>query len=109
MAGSAKAIRPLSHAPAAVREAVLRLNQAHVAELSTLQPDALDRLIDNAFRATVIGEADAFLIAFAQDADYDSPNFGWFKARLDRFVYIDRIAVAPSARGKASPASCIVS
>jgi len=31
---------------------------------------------------------------------YDSPNFLWFRARCRRFVYVDRIAVAPSARGR---------
>jgi uncharacterized protein len=43
---------------------------------------------------------DAFLLAFDQDAPYDSPNFLWFRARYPRFVYIDRIAVTPSARGR---------
>jgi uncharacterized protein len=31
---------------------------------------------------------------------YDSPNFLWFRARYRRFVYVERIAVAPSARGR---------
>jgi predicted GNAT superfamily acetyltransferase len=35
-----------------------------------------------------------------QDADYASPNFQWFRARYPRFVYVDRIVVAPSARGR---------
>ena len=30
----------------------------------------------------------------------DSPNFIWFRARYPRFVYVDRIVVAPSARGR---------
>ncbi len=40
----------------------------------------------------------AFLIGFAPADAYDSPNFLWFRARMDRFAYIDRIAVAASAR-----------
>ncbi len=60
-------------------------------------------LVDRAFFAGRIGEADAFLIAFDQDADYDSPNFLWFRERFERFVYVDRIAVAPAARVAASP------
>ena len=47
-----------------------------------------------------IGKLDAFLLAFDQDARYDSPNFIWFRARYPRFVYVDRIVVAPSARGR---------
>jgi predicted GNAT superfamily acetyltransferase len=41
-----------------------------------------------------------FLLAFDQDARYDSPNFLWFRARYPRFVYVDRIVVASSARGR---------
>ena len=43
---------------------------------------------------------DAFLLAFDQDAHYDSPNFLWFRARYPRFVYVDRIVVAIAARGR---------
>jgi len=39
-------------------------------------------------------------LAFDQDARYDSPNFLWFCARYPRFVYVDRIVVASSARGR---------
>jgi predicted GNAT superfamily acetyltransferase len=38
------------------------------------------------------------MIAFDQDADYDSPNFLWFRNRFARFIYVDRIVVAPSGR-----------
>lgn len=41
-----------------------------------------------------------FLIGFDPTADYGSPNFTWFKEHYDRFVYIDRIIVAPAFRGK---------
>ena len=43
---------------------------------------------------------DAFLIAFDQDADYDSPNFLWFRDRYERFAYVDRVVVAASAHGQ---------
>ena len=39
-------------------------------------------------------------MAFDQDARYDSPNFLWFRSRYPRFVYVDRIVVASSARGR---------
>ncbi len=80
--------------------AVLQLNNAHAAELSWLEAVDLRQMRERAFYAQQIGEGEAFLLAFDQDADYASPNFLWFRSRYQRFVYIDRIAVAPLARGR---------
>ena len=77
---------------------MLALNNAHARELSWLEPERLRTLIERAFLASRIGNIEAFLLAFDQDADYDSPNFLWFKSRYRRFVYVDRIAVAPEAQ-----------
>ena len=79
---------------------LLALNNEHAAELSWLDPARLRALLDRAFHARVIGRAEAFLLAFDERADYDSPNFLWFRARFERFVYVDRLAVARSARGR---------
>ena len=79
---------------------VLALNNEHAKELSWLDADRLVALVGLAFLARRIGAVDAFLLAFDQDADYDSPNFLWFRSRYPRFVYVDRIVVAPSARGR---------
>jgi uncharacterized protein len=81
-------------------EAVLALNNAHAKELSWLEPERLQYLVSHAFLARRIGALDAFLLAFDQDAPYDSPNFLWFRARFPRFVYVDRVVVATSARGR---------
>jgi len=62
--------------------------------------DGLVRLSRMAFHARQVGEADAFLIALDQDADYDNPNFRWMRSRFDRFVYVDRVVVSPAARGR---------
>ena len=70
MAASPDAPVPLAVASDEVLAAVLRLNQAHVTELSALDPESLDRLIDEAFFTSVINGGDAFLIAFDQDADF---------------------------------------
>lgn len=80
--------------------ALLALNNAHAAELSPLTAERFAALIDRAFVAARIGEADALLLAFDQAADYDSPNFLWFRDRHASFVYVDRIVVAPAARGQ---------
>jgi len=87
--------------PGTPSPALVALNNAHAAELSFLTPERFAELIDDAFFAACIGEADALLIAFDQAADYDSPNFLWFRERFGRFVYVDRIVVADAARGRA--------
>lgn len=79
---------------------LLALNNAHAEELSWLEPERFGVLVDEAFMACRIGEADAFLLAFDQNARYDSPNFGWFRERHERFVYVDRVVVAEHARGR---------
>ena len=85
---------------ATVGDALLALNNEHARELSWLEPERLRHLVAQAFLARRIGNLDAFLLAFDQNADYDSPNFLWFRSRYPRFVYVDRIVVASSARGQ---------
>jgi predicted GNAT superfamily acetyltransferase len=79
---------------------LLALNNAHAQELSWLEPERLEHMVGQAFLARRIGNLDAYLLAFDQDADYDSPNFLWFRTRYPRFVYVDRIVVVASARGR---------
>jgi predicted GNAT superfamily acetyltransferase len=45
------------------------------------------------------GTAIGFLLTLAPGADYDSQNYQWFDARYESYVYVDRIAIAPQARG----------
>ena len=96
--------RPIDPADVTARgslgPALLALNNAHAQELSWLEPERLAHLVQQAFLASRIGGVDAFLLAFDQDADYDSPNFLWFRSRYARFVYVDRVAVVPAARGR---------
>jgi uncharacterized protein len=87
------------------RASLLALNNAHARETSDLDGPGLQALLDKAFYAQAV-EAKAsiapmlaFMIAFDQDADYASLNFLWFRQRYQRFVYVDRIVVASSARG----------
>jgi uncharacterized protein len=86
-------VTPLSNA-------LLALNNEHALELSRLTPARLRHLAAQAFYARRIGEVDAFLLAIDERADYDSPNFLFFRNRYPRFVYVDRIVVASSARGR---------
>lgn len=80
-------------------DALLALNNAHAGELSWLDEDRFRHLIAQALLALRVGD-DAMLIAFDQDARYDSPNFLWFRERFERFVYVDRVVVAGAARGR---------
>lgn len=76
------------------------MNQADAINLSSLDQARLAELAGMAFMAARIGEAEALLIAFDQDADYHSPNFLWFRQRFARFVYVDRVVVAQASRGR---------
>ena len=92
-ATDASGIEPLGRA-------LLALNNAHAAQLSWLEPERLEHLVRQAFLVRRIGNLDAFLLALDHNAEYDSPNFQWFRSRCPRFVYVDRIVVSSSARGR---------
>jgi predicted GNAT superfamily acetyltransferase len=80
---------------------VLELNALHEAETSPLDDKRLQAMAESAFMAEAVAHADgvaAFLIAFDETADYESPNFLWFRSRFPRFVYVDRVVVAAAAR-----------
>jgi predicted GNAT superfamily acetyltransferase len=82
---------------------ILKLNQAAVPQVNAVDTDALRWFEQEAtyFRvAEAGGHLVGFLIAVAHDSGYASKYFGWFCDRYDRFVYVDRVIVAESARGK---------
>lgn len=92
--------REIAAIRAADLPAMLALNNAHAAETSWLEPGRLAHLVAQAFYARRIGHMESFIITFDQHADYDSPNFLWFRARSARFVYVDRIVTDAAARGR---------
>jgi uncharacterized protein len=80
---------------------LLVLNNAHAAETGPLTREELAQMLATAFHSASVGAGkDGLLIAFDQDAAYQSPNFLWFKSRYHTFVYVDRIIVAAHARGR---------
>jgi predicted GNAT superfamily acetyltransferase len=83
-----------------LRDGLLALNNAHATELSWLDPARLQSLVRQAVLALAIGDAAALLVVLDQNAEYDSPNYQWFRARFERFVYVDRVVVAEGARGR---------
>jgi predicted GNAT superfamily acetyltransferase len=81
--------------------ALLALNAASVRELSPMDEERLRYILALAHRSVLVeraGEVVAFAIAIAPATDYDSRNYGWFAERYERFLYLDRIAVAASHR-----------
>jgi predicted GNAT superfamily acetyltransferase len=84
-------------------DSVLALNEESVRFLSPLTPERLRHLDKNAACHKVVESESrvvAFLIAFREGADYDSPNYAWFSERYTKFLYIDRVVVQPSQRGR---------
>ncbi|MGJ7902148.1 GNAT family N-acetyltransferase [Lysobacter sp. 1R34A] len=83
--------------------AVLALNLESEALMSPLDAPRLADLDRQAVYHRVVCDGDAvvaFLLAFREGADYDSPNYRWFSERYPAFIYVDRIAVAAGHRGR---------
>ena len=92
-------VAPVAITPGA-EAGILALNNEHATELSWLDSGRLAALVSRAFHARCIGDAEAFLLALDERAEYDSPNFRWFRERYQSFGYVDRRAVASAARGR---------
>ncbi len=84
--------------------ALLALNNAEAERVNALTEAALKSLLASAFAARVTADAPggvlAFLIAFDHATPPQGPNHAWFTARESYFAYIDRVVVAPGARGR---------
>jgi uncharacterized protein len=83
---------------ASAQAALLALNNANAQETSLLDAAKFAAMIDAATVATCVTPAAAFLLAFDQAGAYDGGHFLWFRARLTRFLYIDRVVVSTDAR-----------
>ena len=80
--------------------ALLAINNAEAERVNALTEAALKALLASAFAARMTTDGQAFLIAFDHATPPQGPNHAWFTARESYFAYIDRIVVAPAARGK---------
>jgi predicted GNAT superfamily acetyltransferase len=82
---------------------ILELNAEFVRFLSPLSHARLSDLDSEAELSLVVeqqGGVAAFLLAFREQADYDSVNYRWFAQRYPAFLYIDRIVVGGSLQGQ---------
>jgi uncharacterized protein len=79
---------------------VLALSAQNETETGFLDEAKLTHMVSESFCAQVATPDLGYLITFAPDAHYDSPNFVWFVNRGGKFIYVDRIVVAAQARGQ---------
>jgi predicted GNAT superfamily acetyltransferase len=80
---------------------VHHLNEQALPHVNSVPPGYFLKQVENDsyFRAVWQGTTvAAFLLAMDERADYDSPNFLWFRDRYPQFVYIDRVVVCSDHR-----------
>lgn len=84
-------------------EAILALNLESEHFLSPLSPERLVHLHQQA-ELHLVGEEElrvvAFVLTFREGKAYDSPNYLFFQARYDRFLYVDRVVVSAALHGR---------
>ena len=81
--------------------AVLELNNASTPHVNALAAEQFAWLVAEAdyFRvAELDGALAGFVIAIRSGTAYWSGNYAWFSERYLRFLYLDRVVVAPNAR-----------
>ncbi len=94
----------------AIRDATER-DEAFILALNAASAPAVSDMSHNDYREIVgwaqcvlVAELDetpcGFLILIAPGSAYDSDNYRWFEERFDSHLYIDRIAVAETAKGQ---------
>ena len=82
---------------------IIKLNDEVVALTSPMNIDKLTHLIDIGANCIVAEKDEAiigFILVMEQECSYENGNFNWFKQRLGRFIYIDRIVISKMGRGK---------
>ena len=79
---------------------MLALNAANVIETGALTARELSALVASSFCTRIAPPDQALCLALDERASYTSPNYLWFRERFERFVYVDRVIVAASARGQ---------
>lgn len=99
MTGAGVTIRDLTVDDVA---AATTINNANTPAVSEIDDAAMRHLLDQSAIAlaadSAAGELVGFCIVLGPGADYGSVNYGWFAARYDDFVYLDRVAIDERAR-----------
>jgi predicted GNAT superfamily acetyltransferase len=82
---------------------IWRINQANTPAVGSLELAQLEQVVEQSKVALVVEQGSeilGFVICMAPDSTYTSPNFLFFAKRYERFLYIDRVAVAEPSRGQ---------
>jgi uncharacterized protein len=88
-------------ARAADRPAILAINRDGQPGVTALSAGEVDDCIARATQLRVVefrGEVSAYAIALAPGFSAIGDEYAWFSQRLDAFLYVDQIAVAPAAQ-----------
>ncbi len=85
-------------------DALHLINEASVPGVGTLTRDRLAALVADS-AATLVAvdtheKPTGFVLVMLEGLGYESLNYRWLSERYDRFAYVDRIAVAETARGR---------
>jgi len=83
--------------------AILALNlesEHFLAPLDLAQLACLHAMADRLRVVELDGAVVAFLLTLREGAAYDSPNYRYFAARHDTFLYVDRIVVSAAHQGE---------
>ena len=81
---------------------LLALNESEVPHVGTIDIEQMHWFAQNADYFRVVEQDHqiaGFLIGLRPGSSYQSRNYRWFCDRYDDFAYVDRVAVAKSARG----------
>lgn len=84
-------------------DAVCALNEAALPAVNSLTPEAMAAFMPLSiyFKVAIVdGNVAGFLIGLGPDSIHTSSNYRWFQKRRDDFIYVDRIVIAATARGR---------
>ncbi len=82
---------------------LLAMNQAEVPHVGELDSQELRGLLKLSYFTGVAredGNIAGFIVAMLPGLDYQSLNYRWFCNNYERFLYVDRIVVAPEYQGR---------
>src|SRR3989344_2817041 len=81
---------------------ILRINEQEAKWVGSRERSFFKKYLGLPFFQVVeeAGKIVGFVLAMREDTDYDSKNFLWFKERVDKFLYVDRLVIDVGERGK---------
>jgi uncharacterized protein len=93
----------LRRAQVADMDAIRALTTEGMPGVSTFEPNELEWAFEHAdgiWIAEANNQVMGYVLTFGSRVLYDGEEFQWFQRNMDSFLYIDRIALAATARGK---------